>query len=215
MACTLRVVCGEHDATVLQWVKTVSPAHFVVKHDADEDEHRDHWHVIMWPSTNVQNLRMSFTRKSGVKGNRMYSMKDVDENTLDVFERYLCHGKFRGDRVEIVSAQPRLQDVGKYSQEWCQARNEEFWAAREQVKKERKKKQLTPREEAEAECVAGDITSVADICTVLIERYRDADKPMCVYHMRKEIRLIYSKLNKNADAVRSIRNEILEGMSIR
>lgn len=212
---TLRVVCGVHDQKVLAWIREVSPAHFVVCHDADDEESRPHWHALLWTDKEVQNLRVQFTKKvPEVRGNKMYSFKLVEIETLHVYERYLCHANSMGDQVKIVSAQARVNDVGKYTQVWAQQQNADFWTAQDDFKKKRAgKKNKTPREHALEECRACDVKDIQGIVSILVDKYGDADKPMNVFHMRAEVRLLYWKLNKQK-AVQSIAQEIMAGIQI-
>lgn len=207
----LRTVCGSRDADVKAWIVKQSPRHVIIKHEADTDEQRPHWHALMWSDKTEQNLRVQLTKAiPELKGNKGYSMKKLDVDRLAEYERYICHASSRGDEVIIISAATELD--GKYSKEWAAKQNKEFYDRQDEYKKKQKKSK-TPRQVAAAACTEKKIKELKGIAEVLVEAYREAEKPMNVFHMRSEVRLIYVKMNGEKGRDKVV-DEILGGIII-
>lgn len=207
----LRTVCGGEDDKVIAWIKKMSSKYLVVRHDGDDDEKRPHWHTIFWSDKTIENLRAQFTKAVPMlKGNKNYSMKPLDVERLPEHERYVCHASGRGDTVKIILSVVELD--GKYGQAWAQAQNEEFYARQDTYKKKQQKSK-TPRQVADLACKNLGIKDMRGIASQLVIAYDDASKPMNVFHMRSEVRLIFAKRNGEAGR-RQIEDEILSGINI-
>lgn len=129
------------DALVLKWIVAKSPGHVVVCHDADDDCNRVHWHALMWSDKKLDALRKDWIKAKPDavgKGNAAYSLTDVkkktEEDPVEAYERYICHGACEGDTVHVVSSQGL-----KYTKEWFAEQNKAYYAKQKEFRKKEAK----------------------------------------------------------------------------
>lgn len=220
-AVTIRTTCvsEEVDASYLRWLQGYSPAHFVVKHNADEDDVNPHWHAIIWSRATERSIREALVYAvPAMREHRgRYSVKAIKDTPedLDIFERYMCHGAFHGDAVVVVSAQAPVHhpDTGAYTSEWCRQKHEAFWVARREfvVQRRGRGKMTTIEEIMEEVRLQPERTSVGDIITATIAVYKRHHKMMNVFNMRAQVRTVTAIL-QGPRGDQKVYDEIAQGL---
>ena len=124
----------EQDHAVKQWIQEVSPGHLLIKHSADEEISRDHWHALLTISITMHGLRKSFKNKVNVSKDQ-YAMAELPSDAIQAYQRYMCHSTGKGALVEVVSACGAL-----YTEQFFVDNNNEFWDTQEAFKKAQKKR---------------------------------------------------------------------------
>lgn len=192
------LVSDEVDAKMLAWIRERSPGHLVVRHDADEDEQRVHWHALMWSDKKEQALRVDLKKANpGCIGNKGYSLteckKKKDDDFVESYERYMCHANCEGDKVVIVSAHGI-----KYNQAWAQQQNAAFYAARKEYVKAQKKKQVgqTAVDELVDKCRGMGLSSRHDIVLQTIDWFADRGKGVDVFRVRATANNVVLRLDR-------------------
>lgn len=185
------------DAGVLAWIQAKSPGHLVVKHEADEDDPRPHWHALLWSEKKEQALRVDFKKANpGLVGNKGYSLtsikKKTDEDPVQAYERYMCHGKHEGDSVVVVSAHG-----AHYTPQFFVEQNKLFYASRRtfRQKAEKKAQSTCVVNDLIKECQAAVVVSREEIARKLLSMYKRDRKPINVYHARNIVNAAWMILN--------------------
>lgn len=198
------------DANVLKWINEKSPGHLVVRHEPDEDVNSDHWHALIWSDKKIDALRKDWSKANPeVRGNQAYSLtpitKKSDEDPIQAYERYMCHGKELGDPVNVVSAFGT-----KYTEEWFKEQNRLFYEKRKEFKKKEKKISETKNlvNDLLKECEAAGIADRQDIVMKLVQMYKKERRPMNTYYMRQVSTAVWSIL-RGKEADQQIVDEIM------
>jgi len=190
------------DANVLKWINEKSPGHLVIKHTADEDVPHDHWHALIWSDKKPEALRKDWSKSNPeVKGNKAYSLTEIkkksDEDPVEAYERYMCHGKELGDPVNVVSA-----FGAKYTEEWFKEQNQLYYSKQKEFKKKEQKKSETKNlvNDLLKECEAAGLHERQDIVMKLVQMYKKERRPMNTYYMRQVSTAVWSIIRgKEAD----------------
>lgn len=196
------LVDAETDAKVLKWINDKSPGHLVIKHSADEDVPNDHWHALMWSDKKIPALRMDFRKNNPIiTGNGAYSLTEIkkktDDDPVEAYERYMCHGKELGDPVNVVSA-----FGAKYTESWFKDQNTAYYAKQKEFKKKENKKSETKSlvNDLLKEVEAAGLSDRRDIVNKLIQMYKKERRPMNTYYIRQVSTTVWSIIaGKSAD----------------
>lgn len=120
-----------HEAAVKEFLEK-QESYIVIRHDADEEVSRDHWHAWVRTAKTVETFRAQFKKVCEI-GKEDYSIGTVKEGDDEVYIRYMCHGSKRGDKVHLVC----MQALG-YDEEKLQQLHEEFWKKRDEYRRPQK-----------------------------------------------------------------------------
>lgn len=194
--------------SVVKWVIKESPVHFIVKHDADNDDSRAHIHAVMYTSRDIQVLRNEIKRvtPSTTRQYSLGSIKDTDDD-VEAYERYMCHGNCQGDIVHVVSAQAPASAGDKYSTKWCAEQHRLFYHMRKQWCADKKEKEKPLLDRLIDVCKQEGITAMYDIALQCQEL---CPRGFQIYYMKSVVLATWYKLNKNV-AAPSIADEICRG----
>lgn len=197
------------DAGVLKWINEKSPGHLVIKHSPDEDTKRDHWHALIWSDKKEQALRVDFRKANPeVTGNKAYSLtvikKKTDENPVEAYERYMCHGEFEGDAVKVISAQG-----AKYTEEFFKELNAAFWQNRKKYKKKGEERAEAPNAVNELLKIVNDagIKDREEIALKLVRMCLHWRKPINTFYARNVVNTVWTLVN-GEEAERELAREI-------
>lgn len=197
------------DAEVLQWINKVSPGHLVVKHSPDEDSKRDHWHALLWSDKQIPALRADFRKANPeVTGNKAYSLTEVkkktEEDPVEAYERYMCHGEFEGDPVIVISA-----FGAKYTDEWFREKNKEFYQKRKEFKAKVAKRAEAPNtvNELLKEVNVTGIKDREEIALKLVKMSLHWRKPINTFYARNVVNTVWAIVN-GQEAERELAREI-------
>lgn len=191
------LVSEEADAVTLRWINARSPRHLVIKHGADEEVNRDHWHALVWSEKKLQALRVDFKKANPhVVGAAAYSLAELKDegrgDPIETYERYMCHGQFAGDAVMVVSA------VGtKYTEAWFKDQNTAFWQARKEYKKKVEKRQASGNtvNELVAECEAEGIRDRRGIALKLVRKFTAERRPLNTFYGKSVVNTVWCVLS--------------------
>lgn len=186
------------DNGVLKWINERSPGHLVIRHDADEEVKRDHWHALIWSDKKVPALRADFRKANPeVSGQGAYSLTEIkqtgEEDPVEMYERYMCHGKFDGDPVIVVSAHG-----AKYTPEWFREQNTAFYAARKEFKKkiEKRENSVNMVNELVQACDLAGIREKREIAGKLVDKYIAERRPLNTFFAKSVVNTVWGVLNK-------------------
>lgn len=130
-----RYTLGSDEAAVLAFLNGYDGI-IVIRHDADEEVSRDHWHALVRTTKTVETFRAQFKKACPGVAKEDYSIGTVTDGEEEIYIRYMCHGTKRGDKVRVVL----IQHLG-YDQEKLQELHEEFWQKREEYRRPKKNKE--------------------------------------------------------------------------
>lgn len=208
-ALRVHLVSDEVDSRVLAWIRTKSPGHLVVRHEADEDDARPHWHALLWSEKKDQALRADFKKANpGLVGNGGYSLtrikKKTDEDPVEAYERYMCHGNHEGDPVVVVSAHG-----AKYVPEFFVEQNKLFYAKRRDFRQKAEKKQQTSClvNELVKECQAAVVSTRDEIALKLVRLCVRTRRPLNTFYARNVVNTVWAIL-RGEEAERELAREI-------
>lgn len=128
-----RYTLSGHDAAVKAFLES-QEAYIVIRHDADDEVPRDHWHAWVRTKKTVQGFRLAFkTACPGIarEDKAIGVIKDGDD---EIYIRYMCHGSRRGDVVNLVCMQVMGYDAGRLAE-----LHEEFWKKNDEFRRPKKK----------------------------------------------------------------------------
>lgn len=195
----LRIFLGVvDDAQLLRWVAATSPAHVVIRHDADKDDARPHLHMLLYGKGKKP---MEYIRKKlkaefpGLTGNGQYAMKIVDPATEDVYVRYMCHSSGRGDPVVVVALQHAM-----YTRDMFVTMNLQFWDERAAFNG--KSKTATVAEVHRRVVESGMQPTRMNIARVAMDVVVETDRPVVVVYLRGVVNAVLVKLG----VVREVRS---------
>lgn len=214
-ALKLRTDCisNEVDQKVLEFIRKLSPCHFVVQHNADKETDAPHWHAIMWTQREAQSVRVHLL-KAVPELKRKYSLGAVGDSREDyeAYERYMCHGDCEGDTVRIISAQAAVHHAaGSYTQAWAQEQNRKFYQVQRAFVREKKHKKVPVIDKIIAECQERNALSVTAIGQVIVDLYTKERRMMNVYNMKSQLRTVMCVMNGSV-AKRTVLDEITQGL---
>lgn len=207
----LRVVVQSDDemAAVKRWISDKSPGHLVIQHDADEDERRPHWHALLWSDKKDQALRVDFKKANpAFVGNKAYSLTPIvkkgDDDPVEAYERYMCHGNCDGDPVKVISA-----FGAKYTAEWFAAQNKAFYTKRKEFKRNEQKRSETKNmvNDLLKECQEAAVSDKLGIARKLVSMYVRESRPLNSYYAKGVVKTVWAKLN-GAEAVDDLACEL-------
>lgn len=196
--------------SVVKWVIKESPVHFIVKHDADNDDSRAHIHAVMYTSRDIQVLRNEIKRVTP-STTRQYSLgliKDTDDD-VEAYERYMCHGNCQGDIVHVVSAQAPAIAGDKYSTKWCAEQHRLFYHMRKQWVADKKEKEKPLLDRLIDVCKQEGISTAYGIAEACLRQ--SVGKAFNTYFQKSIIRSAWYTLNKSA-AEPVLIDELLRGL---
>lgn len=187
----LRIFLGVvDDEQLLRWVAATSPAHVVIRHDADKDDARPHLHMLLYGKGKKP---MEYVRKKlkaefpGLTGNGQYAMKIVDPATEDVYVRYMCHSSGRGDPVVVVSLQHSV-----YNRAMFVEMNKQFWDERAAFDG---KSRTATVAETYRRCMEGGVQPTrANIARVAIDVVVETNRPVVVVYLRGVVNAVLVKM---------------------
>jgi len=183
------------DADILSWLTASCPGHLLVRHEADAEVPRTHWHALLQSPVKMESLRATF-RKVYLGEKDGYSLGTVKVGEENVYERYMCHGASLGDRVVIVSA-----GGIKYTQAWAQDQNAAFYAAQTEFKARVKAKPKgSTVEELLEECKALDLRTRRGVAVVLIKMFTRQRRAMIESYMKAVVTSVCVALEIEASA---------------
>lgn len=196
---------------VVEWIRSISPTHFVVRHEADSDDSRPHIHAILFTPRPAQSLRDAI-KKAVPSTTRQYSIGEVTDTQQDIatYERYMCHAQAAGDPVNIISASPCPAFPEKYSQAWANAQNQQFWQYRAIFVRTQQSAKTTLEKVLER-CRAANHTHPNDIVDHTMAVYREENRNFNTFHMRAVARAAMYEIGGNKVRVH-LRDEILRGL---
>jgi len=199
----------ERDAEMLDWINNKSPGHLVVKHKADEDCNRDHWHALMWSNKKEDALRKEFKKKfPDIHGNTAYSLTQIkaknEDDPVEAYERYMCHGEFAGDAVIVISA-----FGAKYTDSWFKEQNQAYYANQKEFKKHEKEKAEAPNTVNELLKVvsAAGIIDREEIAMKLVNMTLSWRKGLNTFYARNVVNTVWALVN-GEEAKRELAREI-------
>lgn len=195
---------------IIAWLRERSPTHFVVRHAADADDSRPHFHALVWYG-GAQSFRVQLTKAFAVlKGNRMYSVGELpDADAVASYERYMCHASGDGDRVEVLSRQAAVDaPAGHYNDMWCMQQNAEFWRARRAYKRVKDDSKENDVVRLERRCREAGATTRRDVGEQLVSMFAADKRGMNVFHMRAIVNTVCVRLF-GGDERRAIVDEII------
>ena len=198
------------DAAVLAWVRSVAPAHLLVRHNADAEEANPHWHAHMYTDRGVQSLRVALT-KSVPSAKKRYSLKEVGDTDEDhaTYLRYMCHGDDEMLPPVIVSAQPPVGVVAGWgTPQWAAAQQKEFYSRRREFVKQKKDDGLSMLETCRLAAEQQQLTTLDDITTLVMDKYNEKRKNMDLRLMENIVRSVWYHMNKR-DAQDHIRRQLM------
>lgn len=170
------------NAKVVEWVQKKSPKHVIIRHNADGEVARPHWHALVY-ATNMAAFRTAFSKAfPDIRGNAMYSMGTVNDGEEEIYVRYMCHSDGRGHPVDVVSLQHDMYGVGRLGE-----LNEAYYAEQDRFRKEAKSKKKDKSSTVDE--VVARLRASADIVTrhriaqevvnLLAEQRRPVMVPYC------------------------------------
>lgn len=189
--------------SVLAWLKETSPHHLlVVKHEADADDKRAHWHALLFSSSNAQALRVALTRKvKSASGN--YSLKEMPHSAVTSYTRYMAHGRHRGDEVVLV-----YTNLAKYTSAFLQAQNLQFWDDRAAFKKDKSKKDEDILSYCIAEAKSHKLTRIRQVAELVVDEYSARGKALYPIHLRAKILAVWYAIG-DTRARREVIDEVM------
>jgi hypothetical protein len=165
-----------------------------------------HWHALLWHEKRINALREDFRRKNpAFVGNQAYSLAELPEGeAVTAYERYMCHGSFEGDTVQVIYANGL-----KYTNEWFAEQHLEFYRQQReyrkpQAKQARREDVIT---ELEIECKTNSLTDRREIARTLIRMLKKQRKPIHVHYARSVVNIVWSLVN-TGDSERALVDEI-------
>jgi len=197
------------DVRVLRWIVEKSPGHLVVKHNADADVPRDHWHALIWTDKKEQALRFDFKKAvPEIVGNKVYSLTEIkkktDEDPVLAYERYICHGSHEGDIVSVVSS------CGlKYTEAWFVEQNELFYETRRTYAGESRRKNVDMVTHLVTVLRQANLKSREEIARRLVNFYKDEGRPLNVFFARSVVNTVWVTLDDSNEAQEELVREIV------
>jgi len=188
----LRVFDDVPESVMIQDYVSSQSSYLMIRHDVDKDDARSHWHASFYSSLTQDGVRKKITRmllSGSSKGNRVYSLKQMNDK-LDVYDRYMCHAKFKGDHVQLIKCQGLT-----YNQEWCQKQNEIYWDSQETFKKDKKAQKVDTIQELLSRCKASDIHTRYHIAEELVLMFIEQARPMNVFYMKGVVNTVNMTLD--------------------
>ena len=166
--------------------------------------------LLIWSDKKEQALRVDFKKANPtLVGQGAYSLTEIkkktDEDPVEAYERYMCHGKELGDPVNVVSA------FGpKYTEEWFKEQNKAYYAKQKEFKKKEKKATETKNlvNDLLKECEASGLYERADIVMKLIQMYKKERRPMNTFYMRQVSTAVWAII-RGKDVDQAIMEEIM------
>lgn len=170
------------------WVHENIRKYLIVQHDKDEDVERTHWHVLGVIGKTIGAARESFKRLMGNLGSGGYQLKEVKD--VEVFERYMCHAGGAGDTVQIVAT----SEPSKYTQEWAQDQNLEFYTKQKEFVK-KKKKGPSLSQQLLNKCTANGVKTTRDVIKECYILWKETKALVNEFYMVNCIKTVCMQLN--------------------
>lgn len=186
-------------AEVVQRFLQKSEAYIVIRHDADEEVSRDHWHAWVRTTKTVETFRAQFKKEVGEIAKEDYSIGTIKDGEDEVYIRYMCHCAKRGDVVHLVC----MQAVG-YDQEKLQQLHEEFWIKRETFVRQKKKgRSLNAVEQLLDYCKTNnvDIGSRRAVTGACFDMFEKQNRNMSFYYLESVINCVICKTPQGRNAL--------------
>lgn len=185
-----RYTLGGREAEVKEFLQKCE-SYIVVKHCADEEVSRDHWHAWIRTSKTVETFRAQFKKACDV-AKEDYSLGVIKEGEDEVYIRYMCHGSKRGDVVDLVC----MHALG-YDAEKLQQLHEEFWQKRDEFrrpKKDKEGKSLNTVEQLIEYCKTNqvDTTSRLEVTKAAVTFMGRVRRPINLFYMEGLINSVLS-----------------------
>lgn len=174
----------EANAKVVAWVQKKSPSHVIIRHNADSEVSRPHWHALVY-AKNMEAFRTAFTKAfPDIRGNAMYSLGSVNDGEEEIYVRYMCHSDGRGKPVDVVS----LQHIA-YTHDRLAELNELFYAEQDKFRERVKEKKVKKDKGSTVDEVAARIRATGreatrhmiaqEVFNLLVEQRRPVMVPYC------------------------------------
>lgn len=172
--------------SVVSWLRKVSPDHLlVIQHEADNDDARPHYHALFFSDRPDQSLRTAL--KNAVPSAAYnYSIKDMPQDGVPSYLRYMCHGSARGDEVKIVFA-----SLAKYTPAWAQTENRAFWDARKAFKQDQSKKTEDILSHCIEQAKSQGLRTYREVAAMVLDEYQARKKTFHVAHIRHQVLTIW------------------------
>jgi hypothetical protein len=201
----LRITLSQDDTQnqqALEWIKRNTAGCLVIRHEADDHDKEPHWHAVMFSEKRVATLREDFRKKNqAFVGNQGYSLLEMpDGEAVTAYERYMCHGSFEGDTVQVIYSYGV-----KYTPEWCAEQHLEFYRQQREYRKPKAKQARTQDivTELELECITQKHVTRDAIARALYLMWKKQRKPMNCHYARSVISIVWALVN-TGDAERVI-----------
>lgn len=172
--------------SVVSWLRKVSPDHLlVIQHEADNDDARPHYHALFFSDRPDQSLRTALKNAVPFAAYN-YSIKDMPQDGVPSYLRYMCHGSARGDEVKIVFA-----SLAKYTPAWAQTENRAFWDARKAFKQDQSKKTEDILSHCIEQAKSQGLRTYREVAAMVLDEYQARKKTFHVAHIRHQVLTIW------------------------
>lgn len=152
----------------------------------EEDANRTHYQGIISTEIRQETLKKRIQRSLIKSGNGAYSFKVVKD--YDKYIRYLCKGSMKGEYPKVVS-----KSGIKLNDKDIRDLHYQYWEIKENTKDKSMNmieficQKLSIYESITKKCVVQEV----------IKYYKVNNKPMNIFHMKSQVRLIMCKLDNN------------------
>lgn len=195
---------------VKDWVKTRSPGHLLIQHDADKEVSRTHWHGRLTTESTVDASRIAFKRAFPSVGKADFAFAECKD--LDAYERYMCHSDVRGGTVNVISCEGI-----NYNLEWFKKQNEEFWDARAtfaQAQAKGKGKRGNAVDKLVDRCRAANINRPPDVVDEMFKMFNE-EKMLYQEHYMKSVMLTVMMRLNNGETRLYMKGRLLDSVGFK
>lgn len=188
---------------VIAWLRELSPHHLlIIKHEADSDDARPHWHALLFFAKQTNTVRQAFVRAfPEYKG--QYSLQEMPDSAVGAYVRYMCHSSERGAPVDVIHT-----SLSKYSQAFLQSQNLQFWDDRKAFKKDKSRKDDDILSYCINEAKTHGLKSYRAVAQLVVDEYMARKKTLYVMHLRAKILTVWYSIG-NGQTRREVIDEII------
>lgn len=194
-------VSQEDKEPISTWLSSNGTA-FLAVYEEGENEN-PHVHVVLYSDKRIDSLRKSFVRAfPGKTGNGGYSLKKCDDD-VDAYMRYMCKG-IDPELGPTVWCHQGLE----YTAEKVSDAHGRYWVNHEALVNNKRKrvKTATIVEELELLCKRKGVkkNDKEAIALEYIRLYRDARKPINIFHARGVVNTVACLLDDSGEAEKAL-----------